>query len=106
MTSAHVDNLIFNFSKKNEEATVEEPPRIASLNAPQVQFTPHVTTIDTSAKASYRTTAIPPTPSQYHKTPFRPSKEAHHSSASIRWLDIANFADMEVKICYVEVIVT
>lgn len=97
MTSAHVDNLIFNFSKKNEEATVEEQPRIASLNAPRVQFTPHIATIDTSAKASYRTTSIPPTPYQYHETPFRPSRDTHHTSASIRWLDIANFADMETE---------
>lgn len=97
MTSAHVDNLVHNFSKKNEAAANDFDSIVPPLS--QVHFTPHlphVTAIDTSARASYRTDAIPPTPAEYHETPFRPRKnDNHHSSASIRWLDIANYATMD-----------
>ncbi|GMI45119.1 hypothetical protein TrCOL_g10301 [Triparma columacea] len=94
-TSTHVNNLVSSFSLQTTSAS--QPPQTSS------NFTPYFsgknnTTIDKSVNASFRTGIIPPTPEGYHDDGGKGRRyKEHHSNASIRWLDIANFADMETE---------
>ena len=58
--------------------------------------------IDTSQNASFRTSKLPATPTQYYTPHYenrrnRVAEQNHHSAASMRWLDIASFAQMKTS---------